>query len=148
MRLRRGLVALALVAVGIGSAGCRGAVEADEAPVEPATVEAVAGTDLNRVTLTEEGARRLGLSTAPVAAASGTGPARTAVPFSAVLYDAEGQSWVYSTVGENAFVRAPVVVERVDGDTAYLRRGPATGTAVVTIGVPELYGAEYGVGGE
>jgi hypothetical protein len=39
-------------------------------------------------------------------------------------------------------------VDRVDGGTAYLRAGPAVGTMVVTVGVPELYGAEFGVGGE
>ena len=44
--------------------------------------------------------------------------------------------------------RAPITVDRVDGETAYLVKGPAVGTAVVTVGAPELYGAEYGVGGE
>jgi hypothetical protein len=138
----------ALLIVGVGAAGCRSAVQAEEAPVEPATVEAVAGTDLSRVTLTEEGAARLGIRTAPVAPAAGNGPARTTIPFSAVLYDADGQAWAYTTAGQNAFVRAPITVDRVDGDTAYLREGPAAGTMVVTVGVPELYGAEFGVGGE
>ena len=39
-------------------------------------------------------------------------------------------------------------MDRVDGDTAYLLAGPAAGTKVVTVGVPELFGAEYGVRGE
>ena len=148
MRVRRALAAVALLVVGVGSAGCRGGALAEEDQVQPATVEAVAGTDLSRVTLTEEGVGRLGIRTEPVTRAAGPGPARTTVPFSAVLYDADGQAWVYTTVGENAFVRAPIVVDRVDGDTAYLREGPAPETSVVTVGVPELYGAEYGVGGE
>jgi len=32
--------------------------------------------------------------------------------------------------------------------SAVLLAGPAAGTTVVTVGVPELYGAEFGVGGE
>jgi hypothetical protein len=149
MRVGRWLVVAALLVVGVGATGCRGGgPAAEEAAAEPATVEAVAGTDLSRVTLTDEGAGRLGIRTAPVAPAAGNGPARTTVPFSAVLYDADGQAWAYTSTGENAFVRAPITVDRVDGEIAYLRKGPAIGTAVVTVGVPELYGAEYGVGGE
>ena len=148
MRVRKVLAAAALLLVGVGAVGCRSGAGAEEAAVEPATVEAVAGTDLSRVTLTEEGAGRLGIRTARVAPATGNGPARTTIPFPAVLYDANGQAWVYTTVGGNAFVRAPITVDRVDGDIAYLRAGPAVGTMVVTVGVPELYGAEFGVGGE
>jgi hypothetical protein len=148
MRVRRALAAVALLVVGVGSAGCRGGVPAAEEQVQPATVEAVAGTEVSRVTLTEEGAGRLGIRTAPVAQAAGKGPARTTIPFSAVLYDADGQAWAYTTAGENAFVRAPITVDRIDGETAYLREGPAADTMVVTVGVPELYGAEFGVGGE
>ncbi|MFL6129398.1 MAG: hypothetical protein ACJ73E_10085 [Mycobacteriales bacterium] len=148
MRLRRSLAALALLATGIGAAGCRSGAQAEEEPARAATVEAVAGTELSRVTLTEEGIRRLGIRTAPVARVAGTGPVRTTIPFSAVLYDPDGQAWAYTNVGENAFVRAALVVHRVDGDTAFLSEGPAAGTAVVTVGVPELYGAEYEVGGE
>jgi hypothetical protein len=148
MRVGRWLAVAALLVVGVGATGCRGGGSAEEAAAEPATVEAVAGTDLSRVTLTDEGAGRLGIRTAPVAPAPGNGAARTTVPFSAVLYDADGQAWAYTSTGENAFVRAPITVDRVDGEVAYLRKGPAVGTAVVTVGVPELYGAEYGVGGE
>ena len=148
MRVRRALAAVALLVVGVGSVGCRGGALAADEQVQPATVEAVAGTDLSRVTLTEEGAGRLGIRTARVAPATGSGPARTTVPFTAVLYDANGQAWVYTTVGGNAFVRAPITVDRVDGEAAYLLAGPAAGTTVVTVGVPELYGAEFGVGGE
>ena len=32
------------------------------------------------------------------------------------------------------------------GTTAWLSAGPPVGTTVVTVGVPELYGAELGVG--
>ena len=148
MRVRRVLAAAALLVVAVGTAGCRSGAAAEEASAEPATVEAVAGTDLSKVTLTEEGVGRLGIRTAPVAPAAGAGPTPTTIPFSAVLYDAHGHAWAYTEAGENAFVRTPITVDRVDGDTAYLRAGPAVGTMVVTVGVPELYGAEFGVGGE
>lgn len=149
MRVRRVLAAAALLVVGVGAAaGCRSGAGAEEASVEPATVEAVTGTDLSRVTLTEEGVDRLGIRVASVAPAAGQGPGSTTIPFSAVLYDADGHAWAYTKVGENAFVRTPITVDRVDGGTAYLRAGPAVGTMVVTVGVPELYGAEFGVGGE
>jgi hypothetical protein len=148
MRVRKVLAAAALLIVGVSAAGCRSGAGAEEASVEPATVEAVAGTDLSRVTLTAEGVDRLGLRTAPVAPAVGKGAARTTIPFSAVLYDADGHAWAYTKAGENAFVRTPITVDRVEGGTAYLRAGPTIGTLVVTVGVPELYGAEFGVGGE
>jgi hypothetical protein len=32
------------------------------------------------------------------------------------------------------------------GQQAFFAEGPAVGTAVVTTGVPELYGAEFGIG--
>jgi len=35
-----------------------------------------------------------------------------------------------------------------DGDEVLLRSGPPPGTPVVTVGAPELLGAEYGVGEE
>jgi hypothetical protein len=45
-------------------------------------------------------------------------------------------------------VREAVVIERIKDDLAYLQEGPPAGTQVVTVGVPELYGAEVGVNGE
>lgn len=64
------------------------------------------------------------------------------VPYSAVYYDAKGEAWVYVNTGPLAFVRQPVKVERVAGELAVLASGPDAGTAVATVGVPMLYGAE------
>jgi hypothetical protein len=121
----------------------------------------VPGSELSQVTLTQEAAERLGVQTAPVQAVpvrpapvraeAGTGARARAVktvPFGAVMYDADGSAWVYTVKAEWTYLRAPIVVDRVEGDKAYLRDGPAAGTAVVTVGVPELYGSEYGVEGE
>ena len=124
-------------------------VAASEDAAGDVQVEPVPGTDLSRVILGEEAVDRLGIVTAPVRQAATPGhAAQKAVPFAAVLYDADGKSWVYANPEPRTYVREPVTLDRVDGDVAYLRDGPAAGTAVVTVGVAELFGAEYGVGGE
>jgi hypothetical protein len=137
-------VALAFAILGL--AGCAEQVAAEEAVEVAVKVEAVAGTDLSKVTLTDKAITRLGLKTEPVRIApSGGGEI---VSFSAILYDAAGGAWVYTSPAPRSFVRASIVVDRVEGDVAYLSSGPKVGTTVVTQAVQELYGAEYGVGGE
>jgi hypothetical protein len=42
------------------------------------------------------------------------------------------------------FQRADITVDRIEGERAILAKGPAPGTAVVTIGATELWGVEYG----
>lgn len=75
----------------------------------------------------------------------GSGGAQQSVPYQAVLYDNEGATWVYTSPEALVFVRAPVKVDYVEGDLAILGEGPPPGTRVVTVGVTELYGAEFGV---
>jgi hypothetical protein len=139
------LVALAGAVLSAGLSGCVRRGDAAAEPAPPAAVEQVPGSELSQVTLTQDATQRLGLQTAPVRAAAGTGKV---VPFGAVMYDADGAAWVYTVKAERTYLRAPVVVDRVEGDRAFLRAGPAAGTDVVTVGVPELYGSEYGVEGE
>jgi len=51
------------------------------APTEPAvTVEEIEGSELERLTLSESAAKRLGVQTSPVRAASEAGGGRTVVP--------------------------------------------------------------------
>ena len=69
------------------------------------------------------------------------------IPWSAVVQDVSGGSWVYVETTRATFVRTRVAVERVDGDMAVLAHGPAIGTAVVVAGAAELFGTEFGVGG-
>jgi hypothetical protein len=64
------------------------------------------------------------------------------VPYGAVLYDAQGQGWVYTNPEANVFVRQKVDIEDIENDLAILSSGPATGTSVVTVGAMLLYGAE------
>jgi hypothetical protein len=108
---------------------------------EPAVVEPIGTSGLSRVTLTASAAQRIGLSTARVEA---RGSAKT-VPYSALLYDERGRTWVYTSPQRLTFVRAPVVVRSIRSDVALLAAGPPAGAAVATVGVAELYGAELGV---
>jgi hypothetical protein len=131
------LIALPLLLMGCGG----GSSEAAE-DNGPAYVEAVEGTDLSTVTLTAKAVERLAIETATVET-NGTGKV---IPYSAVLYSPTGETWAYVSPKSLTFVRHSIVVDRIDGDKAYLSEGPTAGTKVATVGVAELYGAESGLG--
>jgi hypothetical protein len=146
------LVAVAVLAV----SGCAdaGSDEESTAP-EPATVEPIEGGDLNRITLTARAAERLGVETAVVQAEppNGLAPARTSIPYAAVIYDPAGQTWTYISPEPNIFERQAITVEDIRGavddpaqQVAILALGPPAGTTVVTAGAAELFGTEYEVG--
>jgi hypothetical protein len=98
------------------------------------------------VILTEQAAKRLGIQTAPVQDAKVRGKLQKVVPYAAVYYDLNGKTWVYTNPDPLTFVRASINVDSIDGDLAVLSEGPPTGTKVVIVGAPELYGTEFGVG--
>jgi hypothetical protein len=77
---------------------------------------------------------------------SSEGERRKVIPYAAVLYDAKGQTWVYTNPEPLVFIRQPIQIDTVRSDEAILVDGPPIGTAVVTVGGAELYGAEFGVG--
>lgn len=104
---------------------------------EPWTVEPIEGTDLARVTLTADGARRIGLETAPMRGKT--------VPATAIWIDVEGQAWVYAAQEPLTFVREAVAVKRYVEDRAVLSDAPAAGTGIVTVGIAELIGSEFGI---
>jgi hypothetical protein len=79
-------------------------------------------------------------------ALNGSGTTRAAVPYTAVLYDEHGQAWIFTNPAPLAFVRQPIVIDYYQGDLAVLSKGPPAGTAIVTVGGSQLYGAETGVG--
>ena len=68
------------------------------------------------------------------------------VPYSAVIYDAEGHAWVFTTSESLSYVKSPITIDRIDGDRAVLNEGPPPGTQVVTQGAEELFGVEDGIG--
>jgi RND family efflux transporter MFP subunit len=71
-------------------------------------------------------------------------PDSLTVPWSAVIHDLHGGTWVYEQTGERAFVRRRVVVRFVTGDRAVLATGPPAGTRIVSAGAAELFGTETG----
>jgi hypothetical protein len=75
-----------------------------------------------------------------------SGKLQKVIPYAAVIYDAAGNSWTYTNPEPLVFVRHPIVIEYIDGDLAALKEGPEVGTAVVTVGAPELMGVELNVG--
>lgn len=66
------------------------------------------------------------------------------VPWSAVVHDPTGGSWVYAWTGPHTFGRRRVLVDRIDGDRAVLSAGPPAGTPVAVAGVAELFGLDVG----
>lgn len=105
--------------------------------INPVKLEPVDGTDFQRVILTEKAAQRLDIQTAEVSG--------TSIPYAAVIYDTEGNTWVYTNPAPLTFVRAPIAIDHIEGDQAILAEAIDSGTTLVTLGVSELYGAETGV---
>ncbi|BBL60936.1 hypothetical protein MKFW12EY_45490 (plasmid) [Methylomonas koyamae] len=68
------------------------------------------------------------------------------VPWSALVYDVNGGSWIYQALESNIYQRRRVQVLRVVGDQAAVTGDIAAGIEVVTAGVAELFGTEFGVG--
>ena len=68
------------------------------------------------------------------------------IPYSAVLYSPTGETWAYVSSEPMTFTRRAIVIDRIDGNKAFLSEGPAAGAKVATVGVAELYGAELGLG--
>jgi hypothetical protein len=143
MRTRHSLLVIALVTAS-ALAGCNTAAppSADAGGEEPAHVEHVEGSELALVTLTQRSAERLGIQTAPVAESGG----KLQVPYGAVYWDAHGDAWAYVEQEPLAYMRHPLAIESIDGDTAVLTDGPPAGSTVVSVGTIELIGTEFEVG--
>lgn len=154
MHRRNRWFASALVAAGLGLAGCaqaQGLTSSDSGG--PSRVVPVKGSQVHRVILSPRAVERIGVQTAPIhqsPASRSTGRAApvVTVPVSALVYDEQGRTWVFTMTQAGSYVRQQVAVVRIDGDTVVLRNAPPAGTLVVTVGAPELLGTELGVGGE
>ena len=134
-----------LLAAGAGSTACQGAsgAEPEDAIAAAASVEPAADGGPARLHLTEESVLRLGLETTPV---EGTAAA-LAVPYAAVVYDAEGASWVFVEVEDRVYQRASITITAIEGDDVGLSDGPPPGAEVVTVAAAELVGVEAGISG-
>jgi hypothetical protein len=113
---------------------------------QPAKVEHIEGSELSRVILTAEAAKRLDIQTAQVQDTAVSGTQRKVVPYASVLYDLHGVTWAYTSSEPLTFIRHRIDVDRIEGDRAILTDGPSTGTAVVIVGAAELFGTEFAVG--
>jgi len=137
---------LALSACGSSSGG---PAASEPGTTKPATAVPIPGTTMTTVILTADAAGRVGIQTAPVRrAAAPSGGTEDVVPVSAVYYDGDGGTWVYTSPSPLHYVRASVRLGAITGESVVLDQGPAVGVLVVTVGEAELYGVEYGVGGE
>ena len=68
------------------------------------------------------------------------------VPVASLLYDLNGETWIYISPEPLQFLRVPVVVDYIKDDMVVLVAGPPVGTKVAIVGVAELHGADTGVG--
>lgn len=66
------------------------------------------------------------------------------VPWSAVVRDIDGGTWVYVRTAPHTYTRRRVSVAAVVGDRALLAEGPPPGTLVVGVGAMELFSTEFG----
>ena len=131
-----------LAALTLTLASCSASPSATEKP-RAMTLEKGMNGAPNRITLSAKAAQRLSLQLGTVSAAPGN---RLRVPSSAVFYDSDGSTWVYANPTALTFVRHAVSLERISGPVTLLITGPALGSRVVTVGVPELQGADAGIG--
>lgn len=134
---------VALIIISLLLVACGQAPEAPSTP--PARVEHIGQTGLSRVILTAEAAKRLDIQTAVVSDTQVNGKSLKTVPYASVYYDLNGATWVYTSTAPLTFVRAPITVDHIAADQAFLADGPPSGTTIVTVGVAELYGTEFGV---
>lgn len=106
---------------------------------EPARLEPIKGTDVQRVIFSAEGAKRVGIQTAAIR----QNGQEKVMPYGAVIYDAEGNAYAYTAPEPLTFVRQEIGIERMDGNRVVLSDGPPAGTRVVTVGTAEVYGTEF-----
>ena len=138
-----GLVLIAGVASlsACGGAGSTGYDYETASHHEPAKLEPIKGTDVHRVTIDAEGAERAGIQTAPIRQ-NGQG---TVIPYGAVIFDADGETFTYTAPEPLTYVRQKIVIDDVVGDSVMLSDGPPAGTEVVTVGAALVYGTEFEV---
>ena len=140
------VVVLVISLASLVFSACATTVSSEDYKVIPAHVEYIEGAEFNRVTLTAKAAERLDIQTAQVRNEAINGSQQKVVPYAAVIYGVNGETWVYTNPEPLIFVRDNISIDYVDGDLAVLSAGPANGTEVVTVGVAELYGTDTGVG--
>jgi hypothetical protein len=146
MKARKLIIIGIILVAGIMISACSAGDSAVANKIEPAKVEPIDGSEFKRVTLTEKAAERLDIQTGLVREEQISGEQRLVLPYDAVIYGLNGETWVYTNGAPLTYIRAAITVDYIEGDRAVLSEGPPAGTNVVTVGVAELYGTETGVG--
>jgi hypothetical protein len=140
-------IASLFMAAGLGLAGCQtaasGAESAEEAIAAAASVETDPNGGPAKLTVSAEALERLRLETTQVQGS----PGALTMPYSAVIYDAEGATWAFVELEPGVFQRESITISSVDGDSVRLSDGPEPGTEVVTVAAAELVGVEAGISG-
>jgi hypothetical protein len=140
-RTRFGLT-LAAVVTACLPAACTGASPEEEEEVElfqTKLVELKAYPGHHSVTLGKVGAERADVGTTQVTGSNG----RRELPYAALLYNADGSTFVYTATGPRTFRYTPIrLLEVVGNNTIAFTGGPTPGTPVVTSGVPQVHGAD------
>lgn len=131
---------VAVAAIGAALAGCG----SSSGGATPLSAKLVTVGGQQRVVLSRESAARIGIRTATVRARSGR-RRLVAIPYSALLYTADGRTFTYVRAAPLIFVHEPVHVADLTSSKALLSSGPAPGAAVVTAGGEELHGTETGI---
>jgi hypothetical protein len=132
-----------LAALGVSGCGSGPAEHPNSAAVR---IEPTAGHEPPKVVLSSQAVARLGIRTARVRSVMRRGgKPLVVVPYAAVLYDIDGHPSVYVNTLPRVYRRRPIRIDHSTGASAFLTRGPAAGTAVVTVGAVELLGSETGV---
>jgi hypothetical protein len=133
--------ALLIIITVVGLAGCSNSSSPSASPPPPAHLT-VGNHGTVSVVLTPLGAQRAGLRTAVATRAGRSGQA--VVPYSALLYQPDGGSVIYTVTGPLTYTLVPVTVASIRGSQVYLT-GLTPGTTVVTVGGEELLGVQDGV---
>jgi hypothetical protein len=135
---------LALIA-SLSLSACKEAEEESAEGYSPSKLVAVKGSDddLQRIVFTKEGAARTALETAQIRRAG----KHTVIPYAALIYNDEAKTFVYTNPKALEYLRAPVTVDRIEGNRVLLKNSPPIGTKIVTTGAVEVYGTEIDMAG-
>jgi RND family efflux transporter MFP subunit len=136
--------AAAAIVTPLGSRAGQGGRVAEPVVGPPSANSAAASVDLFYEMDNTDGAYRAGQRVQVSIELQESGE-HVVVPWSAVLQDIHGGSWVYVQREPGVYVRTRIELQRVAGDIAILAKGPQPGANVVTVGVAELAGSEFGV---
>ena len=144
-QLRTACAGLVLIAAGASLSACGEAGSGYDYETashhEPAKLEPIKGSDVQRVIFDAVAAKRVGLQTAPIRQDG----RKEIMPYAALIYGAEGDTYAYTAPKPLTYVRQQIDIDHFDGDSVVLSDGPPVGTEVVTVGVDEVYGTEFEV---